>query len=68
MPYLFFFHKPTQLFSVCFVITRTNQHKSFQHVLSSLVCFPRNFLEDHSSQNCFKSNTFNCGVLMEWAI
>ena len=41
-------HKPTQDFSVCFVLTHT---------------LPRNFPGGHPSLNCSKSSTLNCGVL-----
>jgi len=45
----------------------TNQHASFQRVLSPLARFSRNFSEGHPSQNCSKSITLNCGVFMEWS-
>jgi len=45
----------------------TNQHESFQRVLSSLTCFHGNFSEGHRSQNDSMSIVFNCGALMAWA-
>ncbi|KEH33537.1 hypothetical protein MTR_3g045530 [Medicago truncatula] len=45
----------------------TNQHESFQRVLSSLARLPGNLSVGHPSQNCSKSSTLNCGVLMERA-
>ncbi|KRH65746.1 LOW QUALITY PROTEIN: hypothetical protein GLYMA_03G058700v4 [Glycine max] len=41
----------------------TDQHETFQHVLSSLTCFLENFPEGHLSYNYSKSSTLNCGVL-----
>ncbi|AES94277.1 hypothetical protein MTR_5g012740 [Medicago truncatula] len=43
----------------------TNQHESFQRVLSSLARLLGNFPVGHPSKNCSTSNTLNCGVLME---
>ena len=40
-----------------------NQHKTFQHILSSLTCFSRNFSKSHPSQNYSKPSTLNYGVL-----
>ncbi|KAG5068363.1 hypothetical protein JHK85_000740 [Glycine max] len=37
------------------------QHETFQHAWSSLTRFLGNFLKDHSSYNCFMSNTHNYG-------
>ncbi|KAH1053821.1 hypothetical protein GLYMA_08G300000v4 [Glycine max] len=45
------------------MIDPTNQHKNFQHALSSLTCFLRNFPKGHPSHNYSKSNMLNCGVL-----
>ncbi|PNX89380.1 hypothetical protein L195_g047461 [Trifolium pratense] len=44
--------KPAQVFSVFFVLTWT---------------LYVNFLERHSSKECSKSNTLNCGDLMKFA-
>lgn len=41
----------------------TNQHKTFQYVLFSSICFLENFRKDYSSNNYFKLNTLNYGVL-----
>ncbi|XP_028229727.1 UDP-rhamnose/UDP-galactose transporter 6-like isoform X1 [Glycine soja] len=38
---------------------QTNQHETFQHTLSSLTCFPKNFPEGHQSHNFSKSSTLN---------
>jgi hypothetical protein len=45
-------HKPTQIFSVCYVLTRT---------------LFENFAKDHSSKECSKSNILNCKVLLKCA-
>jgi len=45
----------------------TNQHESFQRVLSSLARLPRNFPVGHPSKDYSKSSTLNCGVFMECA-
>ncbi|KAL5130704.1 hypothetical protein HKD37_12G033721 [Glycine soja] len=41
----------------------TNQHETFQHVLSSFTRFLGNFRQGHSSLNCSKTSMLNCGVL-----
>jgi hypothetical protein len=45
----------------------TNQHESFQLVLSSVTSLPIYFPVGHPSKDYSKSSTLNCGVLMEWA-
>ncbi|KAG4907431.1 hypothetical protein JHK82_056090 [Glycine max] len=46
------------------IINPTNQHKTFQRVLSSLTHFMGNFPEGYSSHNYSKPITLNCRVLM----
>jgi len=49
-------------------IDPTNQHESFQRVLSSLARLLGNFPVGHPSQNCSKSSTLNYGVWWHAAI
>ncbi|KAG5127011.1 hypothetical protein JHK82_027846 [Glycine max] len=44
-------------------IVPTNQHKTFQCILSSLTRFLGNFQEGHPSHSYPKPSTLNCGVL-----
>ncbi|KAG4907234.1 hypothetical protein JHK82_055896 [Glycine max] len=46
------------------MIYPTNQHKTFQCVLSSRIRFLGNFPKGHSSHNYSKPSTLNCGVIM----
>ena len=53
-------------FKYCRLVPQTNTS------LFSVFCphsnvFSRNFSEGHSSQNCSKSSTLNCGGFIEWA-
>jgi hypothetical protein len=47
---------------------RTNQHESFQHVLSPLAHFLKNLPEGHISKYYSKQNTLNYEVLICWVI